>query len=85
MQNKDFKKTFIEKIKKENEKVANQKLGKVRNLIKIILSFLFSKFLILAVKLGFKNLGKKFSKVSEFSTWPKFSGEIRMEYWAGMG
>ena len=75
MQNKDFKKTFIEKIKEENEKVANQKLGKVRNPIKIILSFLFSKFLILAIKLGFKNLGKNFPRFPSFQPGQSFQGK----------
>ena len=51
-----------QKRKKQNEKVGNQKLGKVGNLKKIILSFFISEFLIFAVrqnrKLRFKNLRK---------------------------
>ena len=54
------------KNKKENEKVANRKLGNPGN---IIPSFLISKFLILPYsqnrKFRFKNLGKKFP-----SFWP---------------
>ena len=50
----------MEKIKKENEKVANRKL---RNLGKVIPSFLVSEFSILPYsqnrKLRFKNFGKK--------------------------
>ena len=53
-----------EKNKKENEKVANRKLVNLRNLGKVIPSFLISEFSILPCsqnrKLRFKNLGKKF-------------------------
>ena len=61
------------KIKKENEKLANRKLGKVGNLgnlRKIIPSFLISEFSILPYsqnrKLGFENLGKKFPRFPSF-------------------
>ena len=51
----------MKKNKKENEKVANRKLGNLGN---IIPSFLHSKFSVLPYsqnrKLGFKNLGKNF-------------------------
>ena len=64
------------KNEKENEKVANQKLGKVGNLGKIIQSFLFSEFSILPYsqnrKLGFKNLGKKFPRIPRFPRFPSF-------------
>ena len=64
-----------EKIKKENEKVANRKLRKVgnlRNLGKVIPSFLVSEFLILPYsqnrKLGFKNL----PRFPRFPIFPSF-------------
>ena len=69
MYNKDTEKRFIKKekkLKKENEKVANQKLGNLGNpgnLRNIIPSFLISEFLVLPYsqnrKLGFKNLDKE--------------------------
>ena len=69
MYNKDTEKRFIKKekkLKKENEKVANQKLGNLGNLgnlRNIISSFLISEFLVLPYsqnrKLGFKNLDKE--------------------------
>ena len=67
------------KINKENEKVANRKLGKIANLGKIIPSFLLSEFSILAAgqnrKLGFKNLGEKCSR---FLRFPSFRpGQIK--------
>ena len=56
----EYQRTFVkkEKIKKENEKVAKRKLGKVGNLGKVIPSFLSF--------LGFKNLGKKFPRFPSF-------------------
>ena len=61
------------KIKKENDKVANQKLVKVGNLGNVILSFLISDFSILPHsqnrKLGFKNLGKKFRRFPRFPSF----------------
>ena len=64
-----------EKIRKENEKVANRKLRKVgnlRNLGKVIPSFLVSEFLILPYsqnrKLGFKNL----PRFPRFPIFPSF-------------
>ena len=66
-----------EKIKKENEKVANRKLGKVGNLGnlgKVIPSFLVSEFSILPYsqnrKLGFKNLGKRCPRFPSFRPDP---------------
>ena len=65
-------KNIYKKIKKnkENEKVANRKLGNLGNLGNIIPSFLISKFSILPYsqnrKLGFKNLGKKFPSFLSF-------------------
>ena len=60
-------------IKKENDKVANQKLVKVGNLGNVILSFLISDFSILPHsqnrKLGFKNLGKKFRRFPRFPSF----------------
>ena len=59
--------------------MANRKFGKVgnlRNLGKIILSSLFSEFSILPYsqnqKLGFKNLGKFFSRFLTFLRFPSF-------------
>ena len=58
------------KNKKENEKVANRKLGNLGNLGNIIPSFLISEFSILPFsqnrKIGFKNLGKKFPSFPTF-------------------
>ena len=54
--------------------MTNRRLGNLGNLGDIIPSFLISEFSILAVgqnqKPEFKNLDKKISEVSEFSTWP---------------
>ena len=62
-----------------NEKLANRKLGKVRdlgNLRKIIPSFLISEFSTLPYsqnrKLGFENLGKFFSRFPRFPRLPSF-------------
>ena len=53
--------------------MTNRRLGNLGNLGDIIPSFLISEFSILAVgqnqKPEFKNLDKKISEVSEFSTW----------------
>ena len=61
---------------KKNEKVANRKLGNLRNLGNIIPSFLISKFLILPWsqnrKFGFKNLGKKYPRFPRFPRFPNF-------------
>ena len=58
------------KNKKENEKVANRKLGNLGNLRNIIPSFLISKFSIWPYSrnrnIGFKNLGKKFPNFPTF-------------------
>ena len=61
------------------EKVANRKLGNLRNLGNlgnITPSFLISKFSILPYsqnqKLGFKNLGKKFPSFPRFPSFPSF-------------
>ena len=83
MQIKELEKTFTKKekkIKKENEKMANRKLGKVGNLGKVIPSFLISEFSILPYnqnqKLGFKNLRKKFPR---FPRFPSFrAGRLQM-------
>ena len=60
--------------------MANQKLGKLGNLGnlgKVVPSFLVSKFSILRYsqnrKLGFNNLGKKFSRFPRFPSFPSFS------------
>ena len=73
------------KIKKENEKLANRKLGKVRNLgnlRKIILSFLISEFSILPYsqnrKLGFENLGKKFPRIPRFPIFWVFDLAVKL-------
>ena len=64
------------KIKKENEKVANQKLGKVGNLENLGKVILISEFSILPNsqnrKLRFKNLGKKFPRFPRFPRFPSF-------------
>ena len=67
------------KNKKENEKVANRKLGKagnLENLRKVIPSFLISEFSILPYsqnrKLGFKDLAKKFPRFPRFPRFPSF-------------
>ena len=61
------------KIKKENEKVANQKLGKVGNLGNLGKVILISEFSTLPYsqnrKLGFKNLGKKFPRFPRFPSF----------------
>ena len=69
-------KTFTKKekrMKKENEKVANRKLEKVgnlKNLGKVIPSFLISEFSILLYsqnrKHGLKNIGKKSPRFPSF-------------------
>ena len=63
-------------MKKENEKVANRKVGNLGNLGKIIPSFLIFEFSILPYsqnrKLGFKNLGKKFPRFPRFSRFRSF-------------
>ena len=57
----------------KNEKVANQKHGSFEN---IIPSFLISELSILPYsqnrKLGFKNLGKKFPRLSRLPRFPSF-------------
>ena len=64
------------KNKKENEKVANRKLGNLGNLGNIIPSFLISKFSILPYsqnrKLGITNLGKKIPSFPSFRPGRKF-------------
>ena len=57
----------------KNEKVADRKLGNLRNLGNIIPSFLVSEFSVLPYsqdrKLGFKNLGKKFPRFPRFPSF----------------
>ena len=63
------------KNKKENEKVANRKLGKVGNLGNVIPSFLISAFSILPTAkiensdLKISEKTYEISEVSDFSTW----------------
>ena len=65
-----------EKNTKENEKVANQKLGNLGNLGKVIPSFLISEFFIFPYsqnrKLRFKNLGKKILRFPRFLSFSSF-------------
>ena len=75
----DIKKTepptleYWKNIFLKNEKMANQKLRNLRN---IIPSFLISEFSILPYsqnqKFGFKNLRKKFPRFPGFSRFPSF-------------
>ena len=72
----EYQRAFIKKekkIKKENEKVANQKLGKVGNLGNLGKVILITEFSILPYsqnrKLGFKNLDKKFPRFPRFPSF----------------
>ena len=82
---KHLQKKKKKKEKMKSRKVANRKLGKVRNLGnlgKTIPSFLISGFSILPYsqtwKLGFKNLGIKFPR---FLTFQRGSSLIVYEAW----